>query len=583
MKLIQELFAKAIINEEKQAALQDEILKTGKTEEEVILKNKIIGEEALFALKSKLVNIPLQKPDKEVPPEVLELMSQEAAVNYKMTPLFRKGNVVGIGMVYPENVLAQNALRFMSRKENFKYEIYLITFTDLQKILKQQKTLTRETKKALVELGQDLPASGEAADKPGAETLASLTRQAGGVKDTDEAPIIKMVMVILRHAIEGDASDIHIEPAKDKLNIRFRQDGILHLSLFLPLSVHLSIIARVKILANLKIDENRQPQDGRFSANINGRNIDFRVATFPTLYGEKVVLRVLDPSAGLKSFDKMGLSQRNFDIITAAAKKPYGLVLSSGPTGSGKSTTLYSLLRILNQETVNIVTLEDPIEYSIEGVNQSQVRPEIGYTFSEGLRQILRQDPNIIMVGEIRDEETANLAIHSALTGHVVLSTLHTNSAVGVIPRLIDMGIKPFLIPSTLRVAISQRLIRTLCDHCKKKVKANDKIKNYILQNLKNLPQHAKENLSVPASLYVYEVNGCEKCNFKGYKGRIGLYEVLSMDDQMADVILKNPVESALLKVAQQQGMLTMAQEGMLKVLAGETTLDEITRVTEEK
>ncbi len=572
MKLIQELYAKALISDQKKAELLADIAKTGKTEEEVILANDIIAEEALFELKSKLINVPLHKSDEEVPIEVLELISQEAAVNYKMTPLFKKGNVVGIGMVYPENVLAQNALRFMSRKERFGYEIYLITFSDLNNILKQHKTLTRETKKALVELGKEKT-----------ETLESLSKEVGAKPLAEEAPIIKMVLVILRHAIEGDASDIHIEPAKEKLNIRFRQDGVLHLSLFLPLSVHLSIVARIKILANLKIDENRTPQDGRFSAQISGKNIDFRVATFPTLYGEKVVLRVLDPSAGLKTFDKMGLSDRNFELIKSAAKKPFGMVLSSGPTGSGKSTTLYALLRILNQESVNIVTLEDPIEYSIEGVNQSQVKPEIGYTFSEGLRQILRQDPNIIMVGEIRDEETANLAIHSALTGHVVLSTLHTNSAAGVIPRLIDMGIKPFLIPSTLRVAISQRLIRTLCDHCKKKVKANDKVKNYILANLKNLPAHARDTISIPNPFYIYEVNGCEQCNFKGYKGRVGLYEVLSMDEEMADVILKTPTDNAVLKVAQKQGMLTMAQEGMIKVLLGETTLEEIARVTEEQ
>ena len=570
--LSQELYANGVISEQKKTWLQAEITKTGKTEEDILLRNNIIAEGALFALKSKLLGIPLKKIDAEVPIEVLEMISQEAAVNYKMTPLFKKGNVVGVGMVYPENTLAQNALRFMSRKDNFKYEIYLITFSDLQTVLKQHKTLKRETKKALLELGKEIAPANEAAPE----------KEGSLVSPAEEAPIIKMVMVILRHAIEGDASDIHIEPSKDKLNIRFRQDGILHLSLFLPLSVHLSIVARVKILANLKIDENRTPQDGRFSATISGKEIDFRVSTFPTLYGEKVVLRVLDPSAGLKPFEKMGLSKRSLELISSAAKKPFGMILSSGPTGSGKSTTLYALLRILNQESVNIVTLEDPIEYSIEGVNQSQVKPEIGYSFSEGLRQILRQDPNIIMVGEIRDEETANLAIHSALTGHVVLSTLHTNSAVGVIPRLIDMGIKPFLIPSTLRIAISQRLIRTLCGHCKKKVKANEKIKTYIMQNLKNLPAHARENLVISNPLHVYEVNGCEQCNFKGYKGRIGLYEVLSMNEELADVILKNPVESAVLKVAQKQGMLTMAQEGMLKVLAGETTLDEITRVTEE-
>ena len=332
-----------------------------------------------------------------------------------------------------------------------------------------------------------------------------------------------------------------------------------------------------------EIDENRIPQDGRFSAKINNKDIDFRVATLPTLYGEKVEIRILDPAEGLKSFDKIGLVGKNFELVQEAIKRPYGLVIASGPTGSGKTTTLYAILRILNQESVNIVTIEDPIEYSIDGVNQSQVKPEIGYSFSEGLRQILRQDPNIIMVGEIRDEETAGLATHAALTGHVVLSTLHTNSAVGVIPRLIDMGVRPFLIPSTLRIAISQRLIRTLCENCKKKVKAPLKVKDYIMKNLETLPANIKKEFRVSGEIFIYEANGCQECNFKGYRGRIGLFEVLSMTDGLSEIILKNPVESLIFKAAQKEGMLTMFQGGIAKVLAGETTIDEISRVTEEK
>ncbi|OGZ63772.1 MAG: hypothetical protein A3A98_00575 [Candidatus Staskawiczbacteria bacterium RIFCSPLOWO2_01_FULL_40_39] len=573
MKIIQELYGEGVINESRKNELQNELKKTDKTEEEIILQNKIIDEDSLFKLKSKVIKTPLVHPNAEgVPLDVLELISEEAAINYKMIPLFRKGNVIGIGMVYPENILAQNALRFLSQKENFTYEINLITFSDLNKILKQHRTLKGETKKALVELGKDKN-----------EILAEANRNASPVNITDEAPIIKMVLVILNHAIEGNASDIHIEPAREKLNVRFRQDGILHLSLFLPISVHLSIVARIKILANLKIDENRVPQDGRFSARISNKDIDFRVATLPTLYGEKVEIRVLDSTLGLKSFDKMGLTQRNLELIQSAIKRPYGLILSSGPTGSGKTTTLYSLLRELNQESVNIVTIEDPIEYSIAGVNQSQVKPAIGYSFSEGLRQILRQDPNVIMVGEVRDEETANLVIHSALTGHIVLSTLHTNSAVGVIPRLIDMGIRPFLIPSTLRIAISQRLIRILCDKCKKKVRLSDKVKTFVLENLKNLPVSAKKEFEIPNPLYGYSANGCETCNFKGYKGRTGLYEILPMTDELADIILKNPVEHVILRAAQKQGMVTMAQAGIMKVLAGETSIDEIIRATEEK
>ena len=573
MKLLEELYGQGLINEQKMKDLKLEMEKSQITQDEVILKNNILDENKLFEIKSKILNIPLAKPSqKDISTDVLNLISQESSTNYKMAPMYKKDDYVAVGMVYPENILAQNALRFLSKKENFKYKVFLISFSNLNEVLKQQRTLSQETKKALTEL-----------EKEDINFVENSSQKNNVTKIIDDAPIIKMVMVIVRHAIEGKASDIHIEPRREKLNVRFRQDGILHSSLFLPLSVHSAVVSRIKILANLKIDENRVPQDGRFSVKIDGRDLDFRVATFPTLYGEKVELRVLDSSEGLKSFEQMGLRGRNLELIQTAIKSPYGLILASGPTGSGKTTTLYAFLRILNKESVNIVTIEDPIEYSIDGVNQSQVRPEIGYTFSEALRQILRQDPNVIMVGEVRDEETANLVVHSALTGHIVLSTLHTNSAVGVIPRMIDMGIRPFLIPSTLRIAISQRLVRVLCKNCKKKVIPNDKIKNHILNTIKSFPAQAKKEFKTPEPLYIYEAKGCEDCGFIGYKGRIGLFEVLPITNELIDVILKNPVESLILKAAQKQGMLTMLQEGILKVLDGETTMEEITRATQEK
>lgn len=576
MKLLQELFASGLLSEAQKAELQKEIEGPkgypGKKEEQVILEKKLISEDSLFELKSKVFKIPLKKiKPEDVPLDILELIPEEASVNYKMVPLAKTANAIQIGMVYPEDIAAQNALRFLASQENFNYQVYLIKFSDLDALLKQRKTLSLETRKALEELSREKGELFELQEKMPKEIMA------------EEAPIIKMVFVILRHAIEGNASDIHIEPGRDKLNIRFRLDGILHPSLFLPLKVHLSIVARIKILAGLRIDENRIPQDGRFSLNINDKNVDFRVATFPTFYGEKVELRILDPSKGLKSFDDLGLRGRNLELVKAAIKKPYGLILSTGPTGSGKTTTQYAILRVLNQDNVNIVTIEDPIEYSIAGVNQSQVRPEIGYTFSHGLRQILRQDPNIIMVGEIRDEETADLVINAALTGHIVLSTLHTNSSVGVVPRLIDLGVRPFLIPSVLRIAISQRLVRTLCPHCKIKIKPNEKIKEYILKKIKSLPALTKKDVNLPDPLFIYQAKGCEACNFSGYLGRIGLFEVLSMTDELAELVLKNPLESLIFKVAQKQGMLTMEQEGILKALNGEITIEEVARATEEK
>ena len=574
MKLLQELFANGILSEARRDELQKEIEKTGKREEEIILGQNIISENALFELKSKIFRIPLKTlKAEEVAPDVLDLIPEEASTNYKMISFSRAENFVQVAMVYPEDISAQNALRFLANQEKFDYQVYLITLSNFAQLQKQRKTLGAETKKALEELNEEKD-----------QILTSLGEKINTVETiTEDAPVIKMVLVILRHALEANASDIHIEPGRDKLNVRFRLNGVLASSLLLPLKVHLSVVARIKILAGLKIDENRVPQDGRFSAKINNADIDFRVATFPTLYGEKVELRVLDPSTGSRSFEDLGLSGRNLQMIEEAIKKPYGLIFFTGPTGSGKTTTQYAILRILNQEGVNIVTLEDPIEYSIAGINQSQIRPEIGYTFANGLRQILRQDPNIIMVGEVRDEETASLVMNAALTGHIVLSTLHTNSSVGVVARLMDMGVRPFLIPSVLRIVISQRLVRTLCPNCKTKIKPNDKIKDFILERVKSLPADAKAELKIPDPLFIYEAKGCDKCNNTGYAGRAGLYEVLSMNDELAELILTNPVEHLIFQAAQKQGMITMEQEGIIKVLAGETTIEEITRVTTER
>lgn len=573
MKLLQELFAQGLLSEEKLADLEKQEKKTGKTEEEIILEKKIVSEDVLFDLKSKIFGVPLKKVRPEdVPSNVLELMPEEASVNYKMASIAKTENLVQIGMVYPENIAAQNALRFLANQENFTYQVYLITPSNLADILKQRKNISIETKKALEEL-----------TKEKGDILDDLGKKLTDKSIAEDAPIIKMVLVILRHAIEGNASDIHIEPGRDKLTVRFRLNGILHPSLFLPLNVHASVVARIKILSGLKIDENRVPQDGRFSTKINDADVDFRVSTFPTLYGEKVEIRVLDPSTGARSFEDLGLTGRNLEVVKVALKKPYGMILFTGPTGSGKTTSQYAILRILNQDSVNIVTVEDPIEYSISGINQSQVKPEIGYTFAHGLRQILRQDPNVIMVGEIRDEETASLVVNAALTGHIVLSTLHTNSSVGVVPRLIDMGVRPFLIPSTLRVVISQRLARNLCPHCKIKTRPTEKIRNYILERVKSMPASAKNEIKIEEPLYIYEAKGCEACGFTGYKTRTGLFEVLSMTDELAELIQKNPLESLILKAAQKQGMLTMEQEGILKVLSGQTTVEEVVRATGEK
>jgi len=397
----------------------------------------------------------------------------------------------------------------------------------------------------------------------------------------EEAPIIKLLSIIVTEAVRIGASDLHFEPARKILRVRFRADGNLYTTVLLPLEIHLPIVSRIKIMSNLKIDELRIPQDGRFRSIIDERVVDFRVSTFPTSHGEKVAIRILDSTTGLLSIQQLGMSDVATNTIKEAIKKPYGMILITGPTGSGKTTTLYAMLQLLNKDGVNLVTLEDPVEYTLEGVNQSQVLPEIGYTFAKGLRHIVRQDPDIIMVGEVRDTETAELAVHAALTGHLVLSTLHTNNAAGVIPRLIDLGVQKFLLPSSINIMIAQRLVRRLCPHCKKEkvlsIKESQKIDS-VLSGLKS-EDLAKYNIKKPYK--IYESVGCEECNNRGFKGRVGIYEILLMNKEIEEIIHNNFSESRLMVAMQNQGMLTLSQDGVLKVLLGLTTLEEVLEETE--
>ena len=576
MDLIKQLVQLGRLEQERVAPLEAELKETEKTEEELILEKGIVPEDVLFTLKSESLKINLvEKKAEDVPLETLELIPEDTAKYYKMISLEKRENILDVGMVYPEDLKAQEALKFLSRRQKFTYQVFLITPTTFNNLLGQYKTLRREVGKALNELEVEFKA----------EKTASPWSAAEFERLAEEAPVTKIVAVVLRHAVEGGASDIHIEPTSEKLRVRFRLMGELHSSIFLPLKLAPAMVARIKILANLKLDERRIPQDGRFSTRIDDKDIDFRVSTFPTTMGEKVAIRVLDPTTGLKSLVELGLIEKNFQLVKKAIEKPYGLILATGPTGSGKTTTLYAIIQLLNREGVNIVTLEDPVEYFINGVNQSQVRPEIGYDFASGLRHVVRQDPNIIMVGEIRDEETAALSTHAALTGHIVLSTLHTSNATGVIPRLIDLGVKPYLISPTLSIAISQRLVRKLCPDCKKKVKPPKEIKDLILSEIENFPPSIKEKIKmeIPKSLDIYERQGCSKCGREGYYERVAIFEVLSMTDELANISLKEPSSTEIGKEAKRQGMMTMKQDGILKVLAGVTTIEEVLRVAEEK
>lgn len=491
-----------------------------------------------------------------IPKTVLSSISQEAAVFYKLIPFAKDKNTLKVGMVNPDDVNALEAVKLIGQHQGLKTEVYKISEEEFQKATKQYSSLSAEVKQALSALERELE---EETGKPLIQRKSSFVQ---------EAPITKMVAVILRHAVEGNSSDIHIEPGEKDIRVRFRVDGILHSSLLMPKKVHLAIISRIKILANLKIDETRKPQDGRFRATVNNKQIDFRVSSLPTNHGEKVVMRLLDTSSTLLELTDLGLRHQGLEVVTRTLKKTSGMILVTGPTGSGKTTTLYAILKILNKEAVNIVTLEDPIEYWIEGVSQSQIRPDIGYTFASGLRSLLRQDPDIIMVGEIRDNETAELAVHAALTGHIVLSTLHTNNAIGAIPRLIDMQVEPFLLTSALNVIVAQRLARRISK------KESPRIAPQEIQDLfkKELgPLASQHNIKYPVQL-----PGAKKS-----QGRIGIFEVMEMTPQLENLIMHKPTEDELKQEAERQGMVTMMQDGLIKAAQGEITVEELLRVTE--
>lgn len=572
MNLIQELLKRKKIEKEQATALEYEVKTSNKKEEEIILEKQIISEDALFNLKSEHLKIPLKiiSPE-EVKLKTLETIPEESAKYYKMIPISRSENKLDIGMVFPEDLKAREALEFLARQNKFSYQIFLISLSNFNRLLKKYRSLKKEVSHALEELETEMEQRPEV-------KAAQVERMA------EEAPISKVVAVILKHAVDGGASDVHIEPGRDRLKVRFRLDGILHSSIFLPSRILSAVAARIKILSNLKIDETRVPQDGRFSTRVADKIIDFRVSTLPTTLGEKVVMRILDPSQRKLDFESLGIVGRNLKAIERGLKKTYGMILSTGPTGSGKTTTLYTILNLFNKEKLNVMTLEDPVEYQMEGINQSQTRPELGFSFATGLRALLRQDPDIIMVGEVRDEETASLVIHAALTGHVVLSTLHTSNSLGVIPRLVDMGIQKFLVPPTLSIAMAQRLVRQLCLHCKEKVKAEGQVRKKIEEQLKKMPKDSKEIIKEQmGKMEIYKPVGCKRCNNVGYSGRTGIFEVLEMTKNLEQIVIENPSENEISKEANKQGMITMKQDGVIKVLLGETSFEEILRVAEEK
>ena len=523
--------------------------------------------------KSKKFGVPyLDKVPRKIDKAVLFIIPEVLAFKYQMAVFAKEENVIKVAMSDVENIEALNILRFITGKENLKTEIYLADSSMMKEILRFYSNPEKAAEEAAKSLSREKES--DKVRKVDEKKLKEIIQ---------DAPVSKLVEVIVKHAVEGRASDIHIEPIDDKYRVRFRVDGVLHASLDIPKEVGKAVVSRIKILSNLKIDEQRKPQDGRFQIRDNGKITDFRVSTFPVVEGEKTVMRVLDRSNQLFDLKSLGLVGRNYEIFDRRIKDPYGIILITGPTGSGKSTTLYGFLKILNQEERNIVTLEDPVEYYIGGINQSQIKPEIGYTFASGLRSILRQDPNVIMVGEIRDNETAELAIHAALTGHLVFSTLHTNNAIGAVPRLIDMGVEPFLLASSLRIVAAQRLVRKICEHCKQEVKISENIVNRIKKELDGIPEEelSKYGVDLSKGFRFYEGKGCEECGNLGYKGRVAIYEVVEISDRIQDMMAeKKNSESEVEDQAKKEGMISIRQDGILKVIQGMTTISEIERVT---
>ncbi len=532
-----------------------------------------VPENTLLAEKSAFYNLPTHSVDpKSVRGEILKYIPEDSATHYQFVPIGMENGALLVGITDPENTQAGDALQFITDSHGgIPFKLFVIPNSVYKAIIANYKGMTGVVDTALSELDTEIakaadmvvddPRNAQDKLKPGEEE-----------KIVEEAPIIKIVAVILNNAVEGDASDIHIENTGDKVKVRFRVDGVLHTSLVLPLGVFAGVVARIKILSKLRLDEKRKPQDGGFSATISGRKIDFRVSTLPSYYGEKVVLRILDTEHGVKNLDSIGLSAENMQLIKDALAKPYGLILVTGPTGSGKSTTLYSILNELDREKSNIVSLEDPVEYHIPDVNQSQVMPEIGYTFASGLRSILRQDPDIIMVGEIRDAETAQLAIQAALTGHIVLSTLHTNNAIGVVPRLIDMGIDPYLIAPTLTLAIAQRLVRVTCDTSRHEAPNQDALKEMAAKQFADLPEEFRGKL--PAGVFTEALPSAE-CP-SGTRGRQAVFEMYANDKDLQTLILKKPDEGQVYDLVRKKGFLTMKENAILKCIEGTVPFQEI-------
>lgn len=564
--LVQILHDQGILTAEDVKQVKLEILQTGATEEEVLLSNNLASEEDVAKAKSILYNIPfINLGQVPISPEALALLPQSVAERFSVIPVSvdKEKKLLSLAMADPLDLAA---IEFVEKKTGMRIRPMAGIPSQVKQMITDSYTagLTEEVAEAL-----------KAATPKERITTVDLSRLNQVIS---EAPIARIVKELLEFAIKSRASDVHVEPMEGDTRIRYRIDGILQEKFTMPKQFHEALVSRIKILAGMKIDEKRAPQDGRFNFKAGKEEVDLRVSSLPTIYGEKIVMRLLKKSGGVPTLPELGLRGRALKNLEDAILRPHGIIIICGPTGSGKTTTLYSILTKISTPQVNVITLEDPVEYQIPGVNQVQVNPAAGLTFASGLRSFLRQDPNIIMVGEIRDSETAELATQAALTGHLVLATLHTNNAAGVLPRLLDMGVEPFLLASTMTAVVAQRIVRRIHNKCKTTYTPDPSVVEDMKKVLGNLWPKDKPDSEVKLA----KGKGDKECNGTGYLGRIGIFEVMPVSDKIEKLILSRASAGEIEKEAVAEGMITMKQDGYLKVLEGITTVEEVLRVAQE-
>jgi type IV pilus assembly protein PilB len=573
--LLQQLVSAGKMAEDAAEAAQKAALEAQQSTEDYLAANNLVGVEDLTEARGKLYNIPyIDLTGKKIEPEVLQLIPEETASHYKVIAFQKSDKEVNVGIVDPRNFKALEAVEFLMKEQDLQPFYYIISEPNYAAMLKSYKGLGEEVSQVLEVAKEKLQAEEEEEDIEIEGDIQEVIKR---------APVSKIVSIIIKHAVDSRASDIHIEPEKEQSRVRYRIDGIMIESLQLPIYLHNSVVTRIKVLADLQLDETRKPQDGRIRLKLGKNEVSLRISTLPLIGTEKVVMRVLDTSGKVPQLGELGYAERNQKLIEDSMHRSNGMVLVTGPTGSGKSTTLYSVLNILNEASVNIVTLEDPAEFYIPGVNQSQVNPDVGFTFASGLRSILRQDPDIIMVGEVRDRETAELAVNAALTGHLMFSTLHTSNAIGAMPRLIDMGLEPYLLSATLAAAIAQRLVRTICEHCKVDITLPEELEAQVRESLGRLPKkYQPKEIKDKKPLVFYKGNGCVRCNDTGYKGRTSIAEVIVIEDDIKQIIAEGADTRRLEEAAIASGVVFMQQDGFLRALDGVTTVEEVLRVMQE-